>query len=137
MTTLNFPSSPSVDDEYTFGSKTWVWNGSAWYLKQNQPLLILDLIKTVDGHNSGLDADLLDGNHASNYLTTTGNAASATVLQTARTINGVSFDGSANINIATKLTILNRASASVDISITNGLLSILNRVGSTINVAVS
>jgi hypothetical protein len=30
---------------------------------------------------------------------TTGNAASATVLQTARTIGGVSFDGSANINL--------------------------------------
>mgnify|MGYP001240612020 CR=1 FL=1 len=31
---------------------------------------------------------------------TTGNAATATALQTARTINGVSFDGSANITIA-------------------------------------
>ena len=30
---------------------------------------------------------------------TTGNAATATVLQTARTINGVSFNGSANINV--------------------------------------
>lgn len=30
---------------------------------------------------------------------TTGNAATATVLQTARTINGVSFDGSANITV--------------------------------------
>lgn len=31
---------------------------------------------------------------------TTGNAATATALQTARTINGVSFDGTANITIA-------------------------------------
>jgi hypothetical protein len=31
---------------------------------------------------------------------TTGNAATATTLQTARTINGVSFDGSANITVA-------------------------------------
>jgi len=30
----------------------------------------------------------------------TGNAATATALQTARTINGVAFDGTANINIA-------------------------------------
>ena len=34
-------------------------------------------------------------------LSTTGNAASATKLQTARTINGVSFDGSANISVNT------------------------------------
>lgn len=34
---------------------------------------------------------------------TTGNAATATTLQTARTINGVSFNGSANINIESRL----------------------------------
>jgi hypothetical protein len=33
-------------------------------------------------------------------VTTSGNAGSATVLQTARTINGVSFNGSANITVA-------------------------------------
>lgn len=79
---------------------------------------ILTKIKTVDGSGSGLDADLLDGQdgayyrNASNinagtigdaYLPTTisssitGNASTATTLQTARTINGVSFNGSANI----------------------------------------
>ena len=68
---------------------------------------------------------------------TTGNAATATALQTARTINGVSFNGTANINIATKLTILSRAATSVDVAIANALLSIVNRAGSTINVAVS
>jgi hypothetical protein len=67
----------------------------------------------------------------------TGNAATATKLQTARTINGVSFDGTANINIATKLTILSRAATSVEVAIANALLSIVNRAGSTINVAVS
>ena len=32
MTTLNFPSNPKVDDEYTFGTRTWKWNDSAWDL---------------------------------------------------------------------------------------------------------
>ena len=27
---LNFPSSPAVNDQYTFGGRTWIWNGSAW-----------------------------------------------------------------------------------------------------------
>ena len=74
-----------------------------------------------DGAGSGLDADLLDGQHGSYYLSwanltgkpttlagygitdavsSTGNAASATKLATARTINGVSFDGTANITVA-------------------------------------
>ena len=43
---------------------------------------------------------------------TTGNAATATKLQTARTINGVSFDGSTNITVSdsTKLAIANNLS---------------------------
>ena len=81
---------------------------------------VLSKIKTVDGSSSGLDADLLDGQdgayyrNASNinagtigdaYLpatipsSITGNAATASTLQTARTINSVSFNGSANITV--------------------------------------
>lgn len=30
MTTINFPSTPSVDQVYTLGDKTWVWNGKGW-----------------------------------------------------------------------------------------------------------
>jgi hypothetical protein len=33
MSTLNFPTSPSLDDTYSFGTKTWIWNGSAWQLQ--------------------------------------------------------------------------------------------------------
>jgi hypothetical protein len=31
--TLNFPSSPNTNDTYSFGGKTWVYNGSAWALQ--------------------------------------------------------------------------------------------------------
>ena len=90
---------------------------------------ILTLLKTVDGSGSGLDADLLDGQEGAYYLDAsninagtiddarlpatitsdiTGNAATATKLETARTITlsgdvtgNVSFDGSANVTIAT------------------------------------
>ena len=30
---LNFPSSPSLNDEYTFGGSTYTWNGSVWGVK--------------------------------------------------------------------------------------------------------
>jgi hypothetical protein len=33
MPTLNFPSSPALNDSYAFGGKTWVYNGSAWALQ--------------------------------------------------------------------------------------------------------
>jgi hypothetical protein len=29
---LDFPANPSPNDTYTFGGKTWIWNGSAWDL---------------------------------------------------------------------------------------------------------
>jgi hypothetical protein len=46
------------------------------------------------------DISNLSGTNTGDQTTITGNAGSATVLQTARTINGVSFDGSANITVA-------------------------------------
>jgi hypothetical protein len=30
---LNFPNSPSLNDTYTFGGKTWTWDGSIWRQK--------------------------------------------------------------------------------------------------------
>ena len=73
-----------------------------------------------DGSDSGLDADLLDGQQGSYYLNATninagtisdarlpdsisssitGNAATATKLETSRKIGGVSFNGTADINL--------------------------------------
>jgi len=30
MTSINFPDTPQVDDEFTAGSRTWKWDGTAW-----------------------------------------------------------------------------------------------------------
>jgi hypothetical protein len=50
---------------------------------------------------SGLTvANTITGSVSGSSASTTGNAATATTLQTARTINGVSFNGSANITVA-------------------------------------
>jgi len=49
--------------------------------------------------SAGTITATLSGN-ATTSSSTTGNAATATTLQTARTINGVSFNGSANITVA-------------------------------------
>lgn len=49
-----------------------------------------------DGSGSGLDADLLDGKHLSDILAS--NVASATKLQTSRTIWGQNFNGTQNVS---------------------------------------
>lgn len=33
MSALNFPTNPSLNDTYTFGTKTWIWNGAAWQIQ--------------------------------------------------------------------------------------------------------
>lgn len=30
---INFPNSPSLNEEYTNGSTTWIWDGTKWLLK--------------------------------------------------------------------------------------------------------
>ena len=32
MATLNFPTNPALNQTYTFGGKTWIWNGQGWQL---------------------------------------------------------------------------------------------------------
>lgn len=56
---------------------------------------VLTKIKEVDGANSGLDADTLDGQHASEFAT----AAQITALETA--VNGKSDNGHTHSNYAT------------------------------------
>lgn len=56
---------------------------------------ILTKLKTVDGIDSELDADLLDGKHYQDIID--GNVASATKLQTSRILWGQSFDGTNDV----------------------------------------
>lgn len=44
MALFNFPSSPTINQEYTFNGKTWLWNGTAWQIKTTT----FNGIRTVD-----------------------------------------------------------------------------------------
>lgn len=33
MTTINFPSAPTLNQEYTLGARTWIYNGIGWVAK--------------------------------------------------------------------------------------------------------
>lgn len=35
---VNFPSSPSLNQIYTFGTKSWYWNGAGWAASGSQSL---------------------------------------------------------------------------------------------------
>ena len=53
---INFPSSPILNETYTFGDRTWIWNGEAWdifKIQFDQEIIPLDDISNeFDGVNT-------------------------------------------------------------------------------------
>ena len=63
---------------------TWAQVGG----KYDNASELLSAIKTVDGSGSGLDADMLDGIHASSFVTSTGSVSYASSAGNADTVDG-------------------------------------------------
>jgi len=63
MAVLNFPSSGLVANVTTYSAngKTWLWDGVSWVTSDS----LLNAITQIDGTGSGIDADMVDGYHAS------------------------------------------------------------------------
>lgn len=88
---------PSTKTKITYDAKGLVTAGAdattADIADSTNKRYVTDAQLTVIGNTSGTNTG--------DQTTITGNAGTATALQTARTINGVSFDGTANIQTAT------------------------------------
>ena len=50
---INFPSSPALDQTYTFNGRSWKWNGASW-----------DFVGSVSGGNTNIDGGLPDSSYA-------------------------------------------------------------------------
>lgn len=91
-----------------FGSST---DGTAVTISEVGGAYYADLLKVTAGTATASKAVILDSSNGVSGLGTvsassfvgalTGNASTATALETARTINGVSFDGTSNISFGT------------------------------------
>ena len=102
-----------IDTSAAASSKWWAWANiggtltlSAYDDAGLNPVVALTLTRTGTTITELLASVPITG-------ALTGNASTATALQTARTINGVSFDGTANISIPNAITVVQR---STDIS---------------------
>jgi hypothetical protein len=94
----------------TVSNEMRVWTGAAWVLATG--IAGVSSFNTRTGAVTLTSADVTsaltftpyNATNPAGYITAagsiTGNAATATALQTARTINGVSFNGTANITVA-------------------------------------
>jgi hypothetical protein len=112
-----FPQNPTLNQTFTSGSTTWFWTGYAWKLSPITDPAFNSLSVTTSitvgagggvggsnifGNLSGNVTGNVTGNVSGSSSYTTGNAATATSagkLTTPIRINGVSFDGSANISV--------------------------------------
>lgn len=59
---FNFPNTPSVNDEYTYSGKTWVWDGIAWSIKDDSAAALFGLLGMVQNTvvTSDTSATLID-----------------------------------------------------------------------------
>jgi hypothetical protein len=48
---INFPASPNLNDTYSFGGKTWIWNGQGWALTQSGNTVGLTTDIVVEANN--------------------------------------------------------------------------------------
>lgn len=69
----------------------------------------------MPGSNSWVSKTLYESNNP--QLTVSGNAGTATTLQTARTINGISFNGSANITVTADASALTGAALNLTVAV--------------------
>ena len=115
---LNFPVTPTIGQVYSPDElKSWVWSGTAWTVVPKVSPTFTNVTATgsitspsfvgnVTGNTTGTHTGSVVGNvtgnttgiHAGSVIgSVTGNASTATRLATATTINGVSFNGTADI----------------------------------------
>jgi hypothetical protein len=86
MATLNFPTSPSVNDTYTIGDQTWIWTGSAWIKLTSSPQTPI-VINTITNSTSTVTGSVVItgglGVGGSINIGTTSTVAGAQIITTA------------------------------------------------------
>lgn len=108
---LDFPPSPSVNNTYSFGGKTWKWNGAAW-----EVFFSTNSVAAITG--TSFEVEVTDGANANEYIiglpnnVVVGSGISTNYLNFA---NGATFSGNSfgvtlsnNMNISGDLNIAGR-----------------------------
>ena len=91
MATLNFPTNPSLNQLYSFGGKTWIWNGSGWQIASSGAINNIPIgnVTPSTGAFTALSANALSAN-----------TVTANVISAAGNITGSNLNLSGNLSIA-------------------------------------
>jgi len=119
MSTLNFPTSPSLNDTYSFGTKTWVWNGDAWQLQSSGAINNIPI------------GNVTPSTGAFTTLSATGNITGNYFIGNGSQLTGISSDTvGGTFNVVTR-------SGLLAITVTSGFFSVTTRSSGALKVAVS
>ena len=161
MSTINFPDSPNSGDLYSFGSKTWQWNGSYWGIYSGSTLSIVNLSYSADTGELWYTKSDLSQNKTSEWSYFTGgsyNTSTREITLSANTggtftISNLDYNGVTNLdfNVANyDLTIqrpsgndtVNLSILATDMTVTggtynssNGVVTFINNSGGTFEVS--
>jgi hypothetical protein len=112
---LNFPNSPSTNDEYSFGGKTWIYTGSAWKIKTDGAINDIVIGNTTPstgafttlsatGTFTGTTVEAAQIGNSGATLTGTLDTAAQTNITSVGTLTGLTLSGTltgTTINAAT------------------------------------
>lgn len=137
MSTLNFPTSPAINELYSFGGKTWIWTGVAWRLNPTGAINNIPIgnVTPSTGAFTTLTANSLSANNISlANLSLSGNLAIAGNVNSNLTVHG-NVSGTYFYGNGSQLTGITVSGGS---SINNGNSNVtISNPGSNITVGVS
>jgi hypothetical protein len=94
---LSFPTSPSPNQTYTFGTKTWVWNGVAWQLQTSGAINNVPIGNSIP--STGAFTNLSAANIAGNYVSVVGNIQGGNVQGGNVVLTGNTIGGPSNLTL--------------------------------------
>jgi hypothetical protein len=104
---LDFPSSPTLNENYSFGTKTWIWNGNAWALASSGAINSTPIgnLSPSTGAFTTLSAtgNITVGNVISNGVSATGNITGTYFLGNGSLLTGIDAtsiqSGTSNVRV--------------------------------------
>ena len=97
MVTLSFPTNPTLNQTYTFGTKTWVWTGTAWQLQTSGAINNIPIGNTIP--STGAFSNLSGANISGNYVSIVGNILGGNVQGGNVVLTGNTIGGPANLTL--------------------------------------
>jgi len=94
MSTLNFPTNPTIGDYYTIGSNTWVWDGYAWIKYSSSPDSPISINTGTATTSTNTGALVIDGGigvSGSINIGSTSTIAGAEIITTATWANFINL----------------------------------------------